>query len=168
MRLYKYSSKNSGFTLIELIVVIGILTLILASLMTILNPVQQINKAKVAQKISDLEQMKTALDLYYDDNHCYPNNIPNVGSPWQVGGTVYMQKIPQSTDNSAPYIYETDGICPQWYSIFARVDVNTSKISNRCPLANNNCMPPDDSNNHICTYGGTVDCSYVTSVPLGD
>ena len=163
--MFSYKTSEKGFTLVELVVVIAILALILAATIAILDPIKQIDKAMTSQKESDLEQIRTALDLYYSDNSCYPASgaIP-FGSTWNGNNTVYMQKVPQSPDSSQ-YIYETYGNCPQWYVLYAKVTVLNSGTSVVCPL---NCHPPDDSNNHICVYGGIVDCSYITSFPLND
>lgn len=165
---FKY--KNRGFTLIELVVVIGILGMILSATIATLNPVAQIGKAKIAQKESDLEQVKTALDLFYDDNKCYPSSgtVP-FGSIWKAGNTVYMTKVPQSQDKNTPYIYETAGNCPQWYVVYAKISGFNSGISPLCPLSNNDsCKPPNDSHNHICVYGGVADCIYIYDTPLND
>lgn len=63
--------KNKGFTLIELLVVIAIVG-VLSS--TVLNQTRTARiKANDAKRISDLRQIRNALELYRQDNGVYPS-----------------------------------------------------------------------------------------------
>jgi len=62
--------KSKGFSLIELLVVISIIAVLSALLMA--NFMGARERARDAQKISDLESIKTALRMYYNDNQSYP------------------------------------------------------------------------------------------------
>jgi prepilin-type N-terminal cleavage/methylation domain-containing protein len=78
---------NKGFTLVELLVTIGIL----ATLMAILLPnfMGARERAKDAQKMQDLSAMKDALRMYYNDYQSYPS-----GSGGMLGvGFTYMANI---------------------------------------------------------------------------
>lgn len=70
----------AGFTLIELIIVIGVISVLAGGLLIILNPFAQLAKARDAQRKSDLHQIKLLLEQYYNDHQRYPP-IPNGGSP---------------------------------------------------------------------------------------
>lgn len=62
-----YSSvKNnkSGFTLLELLIVIAIIAILSVALVIVLNPAETLRKSRDAQRISDLSTIKTALGLY--------------------------------------------------------------------------------------------------------
>jgi prepilin-type N-terminal cleavage/methylation domain-containing protein len=171
------SKKSLGFTLLELVVVMGVLSILIALSITLIDPVKQISRARDSQKRSDLEQIKTALDLYYEDNKCYPTpNSLEFGSKWESenGKVVYMAKVPVSPDSNTPYNYLTDGLCPQWYLLDVRGSVDHGLISasnkTSCALdSQNGCMPFSEENyTHICTYGGIVDCGYISSTPLSN
>ena len=62
--------SKRGFTLIELLVVISIIGLLSTFAVAAFSNAQA--KARDAKRISDIRQIKTALELYYDDNGKYP------------------------------------------------------------------------------------------------
>ncbi|MFA6943842.1 MAG: type II secretion system protein [Patescibacteria group bacterium] len=65
------TNQKKGFTLIELLVVIAIIGILSAIGLVSLNGARE--KARDAQRKSDLGQMNTALVLYFDDNNStYP------------------------------------------------------------------------------------------------
>jgi prepilin-type N-terminal cleavage/methylation domain-containing protein len=64
-----YLDKNKGFTLIELLVVISIIGLL--STLAAVSLKNARAKARDAQRIADIKQLQTALDLYYDTNKSY-------------------------------------------------------------------------------------------------
>lgn len=61
---------KNGFTLIELLV--GIVILGILGSFTFANVFNGLPKARDAQRKNDLEQLQTALQLYYQDNNEYP------------------------------------------------------------------------------------------------
>lgn len=68
--------KNKGFTLIELLVVIAIIGILSSVVLASLNSARQ--KSRDAKRISDIKQMQVALELYFDSNGYYPQNIAAV------------------------------------------------------------------------------------------
>ena len=62
--------NKKGFTLIELLVVISIISLLSSIVLTTLSGARA--KARDAKRMSDMLQIKMALDLYYNDNGSYP------------------------------------------------------------------------------------------------
>ena len=74
------SRKSKGFTLVELLVVIGIIALLIAILLPALSRARE--QAKNAQCLSNLRQLATVYQLYAND---YKDKIPIGylgGSPW--------------------------------------------------------------------------------------
>jgi prepilin-type N-terminal cleavage/methylation domain-containing protein len=73
-------NDKKGFTLIELLVVISIISLLSAIVLASLNSARA--KSRVAVRVSILEQLRTALEFYYNDNNgTYPIN-PNGNNGW--------------------------------------------------------------------------------------
>jgi len=62
--------KNLGFTLIELLVVISIIGILSSFAVVSLNSARA--KARDALRKGDMAQLRTAVNLYYDDNDKYP------------------------------------------------------------------------------------------------
>lgn len=61
MRINK--NKTSGFTLLELLIVIGIIAVLSVTLILVLNPAETLKKARDSQRMSDMNTIKTALGL---------------------------------------------------------------------------------------------------------
>ena len=59
-------NKNKGFTLIELLVVIAIIGVLATLLLLQLGGARA--KARDAKRVSDITQIRTALEQYFDDN----------------------------------------------------------------------------------------------------
>lgn len=63
-------NKKRGFTLIELLVVIAIIGILSSVVLASLNSARL--KARDAQRLSEVRQLQTALELYYNENGHYP------------------------------------------------------------------------------------------------
>lgn len=74
-------SYKNGFTLIELLVVISIIGTLSTVALTSLNGARA--KARDAKRLSDVEQIVIALDMYYSDHGNYPHPVSADGS-WET------------------------------------------------------------------------------------
>jgi len=86
--------QQKGFTLIELLVVIAIIGLLSTLAVVSLNNARQ--KSRDAKRVSDIKQIQTALELYYNDSTTgYPATAGvTSGSPIALGSTTYMGSVP--------------------------------------------------------------------------
>ena len=112
---------NSGFTLMELLVVVAILGL-LATIGLVNFRSSQI-KGRDTQRKSDLGQIQRALEMYYNDYGSYPTALPGGGGPWQdAKETLYMKEVPKdSKDPANIYLYQqkNDGT---GYALYATLE----------------------------------------------
>ena len=76
--------KQKGFTLIELMVIIAIISLLSTIVMAATNTFRQ--KARVAKRVADLHQIQKSLELYFADNGNYPNTWATSGTSTQSTG----------------------------------------------------------------------------------
>ncbi|HWU24331.1 MAG TPA: type II secretion system protein [Candidatus Paceibacterota bacterium] len=98
-------NRSRGFTLIELLVVIAIIGLLSSIVLASLNTARL--KARDAQRLSDLHNIRLALELYYDANGSYPSSSNGwlyscTSSQWSILQTAlapYM-KVPVDPKNS--------------------------------------------------------------------
>ena len=164
---------DNGFTLIEILVAVVILSTLIAGVLFSINPFGQISKAQDAARESDIKQVKVALDLYYHDNNCYPTQSIGIpfGKEWsdtdsRGNKTIYMKQAPQDpkcTDTTGTncYRYRTDGSsCPQWNVVFSQLSKNSS-LTNTCALSSlaTSCTPTGyDGGTWACAMSGAVDC----------
>lgn len=101
---YELRIKNlKGFTLVELLIVVGIIGILATLLMANFIGVRQ--RARDAQRKSDIRQIQSALEFYRSDIGNYPASVAACGSSL-TGGTpvnTYMQKIPCDPSGSTYY-----------------------------------------------------------------
>lgn len=73
MSIIKTLRKNSskGFTLVELLVVIAIIGVLATLILLQLGAARQ--KARDAKRVADINQVRSALELFFDDNGRYSN-----------------------------------------------------------------------------------------------
>ena len=98
---------KGGFTLVELLVVIAIIALLSTLSVVALNSAR--TKARDARRLSDIRQIRTALEMYFDSNMAYPDPtasttlgtgtmacLTSTGWTTTAGctGTIFMQKVP--------------------------------------------------------------------------
>ncbi|MCE9643948.1 prepilin-type N-terminal cleavage/methylation domain-containing protein [Candidatus Parcubacteria bacterium] len=96
---------NKGFTLIELLVVIAIIGLLSSVVLASLNSAR--SKARDARRVADIQQLRTALELYYDSNRTYPVvSAAAVGSNLDALKTgAFIPAIPTDPTGTVSYWY---------------------------------------------------------------
>jgi len=68
--------KNKGFTLIEILVVIGVLSVLFSIILFLINPAGQFSRANNAKRRSDIMAILNAIGAYNADNKgVLPNSI---------------------------------------------------------------------------------------------
>ena len=84
------SNNKQGFTLIELLVVIAIIGLLSTLSILALNSARA--RARDTKRITDVRQIKQALEMYYNEFNSYPTSLTTGAA---IGSTtVYMKAVP--------------------------------------------------------------------------
>lgn len=108
-------SQQSGFTLIEIMVVVIILGILVA--MVAPNVIGRIDDAQIVKAKTEIRTMENAMKFYRIDNFAYPtteqglNSLvtkpadPNVKN-WKTGG--YVDRLPEDPWGN-PYLYLSPG-----------------------------------------------------------
>ncbi|TSC60576.1 MAG: putative General secretion pathway protein GspG [Parcubacteria group bacterium LiPW_15] len=106
----KILSRRKGFTLIEMLIVVAIIG-ILASVVVIgIGPAQQ--RARDSRRASDLKQIQTSLELFYNKNGKYPTGGTDAEMAWADFATaittagIGVNKIPDDPINNATNKYQ--------------------------------------------------------------
>ncbi len=102
-----YRLKQNGFTLLELLVVIAIIGVLSSIVLTSVGSAR--SKTRDALRKSDMKQMQTALNMYFNDNGVYPTT----GGNWQGYLTTGCGPAGRTLTGSTGYIPD---VAPQYIS----------------------------------------------------
>lgn len=108
MRITHSYAARAGFTLVELLVVISIISLLSSILFASVNSAR--DKGRVAQAVSNADAMRKAVEFYNDQMGFYP---PDMGRGWDPGLT---KPLPWNPDTGATSI-PACGQCPSGWDM---------------------------------------------------
>lgn len=174
MKKIIYDLKNQeGFTLLELILVVGIIAVLASAAFAVLDPLEQFRKASDAKRKSNLSEIQKILESYYHDNRRYPNysyddtgyadyqiktNGANPVKEWGAAWQPYINVLPQDPSGSRNYVYysTSDG---QTYYLYASLergekDLQTCNNGNACTTLSGFGIP-NNACGSICNYAVT-------------
>lgn len=133
-----FLDNQKGFTLIEIITALGVLTILATIVLAAVNPLEQFRKAQDAKRKSDLAQVQRALEAYYQDFGRYPSHTTsgqhtytiNTGDgeagnaiAWGTTWRPYIDVVPIDPSSSKYYLYIADsGNGYQSYRLYASLD----------------------------------------------
>lgn len=145
-------SKNKSFTLIELLVVIAIIGLLTS--VVVVNMRGARAKARDSRRIFELQQINSALQLYYNTNETYPTfygddrgaswaNLENALSP-------YLPKLPKDPLGGgvagATSYYAYYPIDPSWWGGSSSCNgYNVLYVIGEGTLIHQECTPPSSA-----------------------
>ena len=80
MRNYKKDcpaklQRSGGFTLLEILLVVGIISILAGIVIVAINPSKQLATVRNTERKSDIKQIDSALTQYYIDNFRYPSSL---------------------------------------------------------------------------------------------
>jgi len=166
---------NKGFTLVEMLVAIGILGIMATAALVVLNPFTQIQKGNDAKRKADLSQIQKALEIYYQDYGAYPDQSgfeldPITSSPgitpvlktlktWGSTWRPYMNVIPSDPVSTKNYVYYVTNNGQSYY-LYASLDRG---IHDPQTCSGNLCMGSGiDMTHNPC---GSGNCNFGVSSP---
>lgn len=141
-------ARNKGFTLIELLVVIAIIGILSSVVLASLNSARQ--KSRDARRISDINQIQLAMELYFDSCGQYPDegatalDLPVAGENSSPTGTCGSTWSDFMTNNPTPpggvtlirYVYDVTGTGNTNYCLGAELeDTAHPNAQTECTIA---------------------------------
>lgn len=90
-------TARKGFTLIELLVVIAIIGVLASVVLASLNTARQ--KSRDAKRVSDINQIKLALEMQFDKDGEYPDKVADIS-------TDFLASEPKDTSTNTSYPYD--------------------------------------------------------------
>ncbi|MBU2577212.1 type II secretion system GspH family protein [Patescibacteria group bacterium] len=145
----KNTNKNKGFSLIELLVVITIIGVLIS--VSFVGFSQARKSARDAKRKADLEQIRSALEIYRNDLKTYPPGFADC-DPRSIsnGSDVYMAEVPKDPLCTSQYYRYNKLIGANSYCLCAYLE--TLSVTQGTCVCGGNC-------------GTTVACNYKLSNP---
>lgn len=105
--MYKHKKTSGGFTLVELLVVIAIIGVLATLVLLQLGTARA--KARDTKRIADINQIRSAVELYFDDNGLqYPTAITIAN----LGKYIAQPTMPADPVTGAGYFYAHNPTAP--------------------------------------------------------
>jgi len=144
-------NADKGFTLIELLIVIAIIAILAAAVILVLNPAQLLAQARDTTRISNLEEVSSAISLY----------VADVQSPsWTATST---ETVTGLYTTSTPAVNNSTSAAGSGW-----VNIKFSSISSGSPISalpldpvEGTCTSAISGGPSVCAYG------YVSSSTIG-
>ncbi len=157
----KFNSKNNGFTLVEIVFVIGIMAVFSAVIYSSFDPSRA--KSRDQKRVSDISRIQLALEQYFQKNGIYPQKLDILKDVDPSSHKSYILSIPTDPVTNEPYstyfpISKTSAGSPDCvsYQLWTTFELNNVYLESKKSF-NSSSLP---SNMYQCGSGHvTVDAS---------
>lgn len=152
-----FVNSKRGFTVVELLVVIAVVSLLSSVVFATSSGMRE--RSRDRRLLSDIKQIQTALELYYNSNNNYPSGLYGVGATNGLTNGGYMPAVPyQPKGASIPYRYAYCTAPGTWlyYHLGGSLEGNEAAIMNTDRDCISSGLTPDcASPSSLCTaYSG--------------
>jgi len=96
--------STQGFTLVELLIVVALISILSGIGLSLLNPVRQRQIAEDGVKRANITKMVDTIEAYFSGEGSYPVNADFCNTSSILSKT-YMGKCPNGEPNGATYVY---------------------------------------------------------------
>ena len=110
---------QQGLSWIEVLIVITIIGLLAVIFLNFFNPLEKRDQATNSRQKSDLDRLAIALEDYYNDKGCYPDELFCTPADKADDLKPYLGTIPCDPATGQSYFYDPEGSsCPKYYRIY--------------------------------------------------
>jgi general secretion pathway protein G len=119
--------QKQGFTLIEILIVVAIIAILASVVLVGLGPTQQ--QGRDARRVSDLREIQTGLELYYNKIGSYP-----AVTSWDdltlalTGADIGVTQVPNDPSSGGTYYYQSFNSAAA-YVVGAKLESNSSAFT---------------------------------------
>lgn len=160
---------RQGFTLIEMLVVVAIISILAGIVITGVTGFQA--SARDTKRVADLKQMQAYLDLYFNREGHYPNTTFTTWTALKTEmDTKLNVKIPVDPINNAThrYFYATDADDQSKYALGAGLERDNRVLDDDLDSADLTTRETDYAITYVFTDGETkASCDDGTVAPFG-
>lgn len=118
-----FSLHKRGFTLPEVMVVMVLVAVLASIVILVINPQNQLKKARDAKRKDHLSQISQALGKYALEKAGYPKSTADYqieNAPWGSSWQPYIVPVPKDPLPSQSYTYFSDG---KSYQLYAKLEI---------------------------------------------
>lgn len=159
MKLGKQRTSLSGFTLVEILIVVAIIAMLASFLLLTLNYKTQIQKARDAKRKNDLAVIKNRAEDYYNDNESYASPPGCSVSSCCVKVSCrnsflspYLASFPCDPQQKE-YVYCADRLKSSWYKIYTNLENLKDNAINNSGCGTGCLVVLTDGENGCYNYG---------------
>lgn len=150
-------SNTKGFTLIELLIVIAVLGILIVAILSAIDPLEQIRKARDAGRKSDAAELLSAYERYYATFQCYPwdtgaPDCSNITTPSRNTGPVWPNFGSTAAVTGDSELIAQGEVKPQYTN---RNSITNSEIwvSENSDRQTTTCFEPESKSGRTGGYG---------------
>ncbi len=153
--------KEKGFTLVELLVVIAIIGILATLVLLQLGTARA--KARDTQRITAVNQITSAVELYYGDNGVYPTGITSaLIGPTSPGK--YLTNVPVDPATGVAYFYAYNpAVSPRNVQVWAELENRAAAMGSDADINSTGWSGAPiigGAPNEACTSAAPTDCVY--------